>query len=267
MRASFTLELEEAMSEHVILSSAGGVLEIRLNRPEKKNALTRDMYQAMAAAFEAADSDPTVRVLILTGTGDAFTSGNDVGDFQKRADGGLESSAGRFLPAISGLQKPLIGAVNGMAIGVGTTMLMHCDLLIAASTARFMMPFTALGLVPEAASSLLVPRAIGHVRASQMLLLGEAIDAQTALEWGLVNKVVDAAVLMDAAREMATRLAALPPEAVRQTKALMKHDTQDVPGRMEAELTIFKQRLVSPEAKEAFAAFAEKRKPDFSKFN
>ena len=129
-----------------------------------------------------------------------------------------------------------------------------------------MMPFTALGLVPEAASSMLVPRAIGHVRASAMLLLGEGIDAATALEWGLVNKVVDQAALMDTAREMAARLAALPPEAVRQTKALMKHDTQDVPARMEAELTIFKQRLVSPEAKEAFSAFAEKRKPDFSKF-
>ena len=254
------------MSEHVILSSVGGVLEIRLNRPEKKNALTRGVSNAMAAAFDTANDDPSVRVLILTGTGDAFTSGNDVGDFQKRANGGLESSAGRFLPAISGLQKPLIGAVNGMAIGVGTTMLMHCDLLIAATNARFMMPFTALGLVPEAASSMLVPRAIGHVRASALLLLGEGIDAQTALDWGLVNKVVDQAALMDTAREMAAKLAALPPEAVRQTKALMKHDTQDVSGRMEAELTIFKQRLVSPEAKEAFTAFAEKRKPDFSKF-
>ena len=255
------------MSEHVILSNTNGVLEIRLNRPEKKNALTRDMYQGMAAAFDAANEDPSVRVLILTGTGDAFTSGNDVGDFQKRADGGLESSAGRFLPAISGLQKPLIGAVNGMAIGVGTTMLMHCDLLVASTNASFRMPFTALGLVPEAASSLLVPRAIGHQRASAMLLLGEAIDAPTALAWGLVNRMVEPAALMDTAREMAARLAALPPEAVRQTKALMKHETQDIPGRMAAELTIFQQRMVSPEAKEAFTAFAEKRKPDFSKFS
>ena len=251
----------------MILSNTNGVLEIRLNRPEKKNALTRDMYQGMAAAFDAANEDPSVRVLILTGTGDAFTSGNDVGDFQKRADGGLESSAGRFLPAISGLQKPLIGAVNGMAIGVGTTMLMHCDLLVASTNASFRMPFTALGLVPEAASSLLVPRAIGHQRASAMLLLGEAIDAPTALAWGLVNRMVEPAALMDTAREMAARLAALPPEAVRQTKALMKHETQDIPGRMAAELTIFQQRMVSPEAKEAFTAFAEKRKPDFSKFS
>ena len=254
------------MSEPVILSTAGGVLEIRLNRPEKKNALTGEMYQAMAAALDGANADASVRAVLLTGTGDAFTSGNDVGDFQKRANGGLESSAGRFLPAIAGLQKPLIGAVNGMAIGVGTTMLMHCDLIVAASTARFMMPFTALGLVPEAASSLLVPRAIGHLRASALLLLGEGIDAETALAWGLVNKVVDGAALMETAREMAARLAALPAEAVRQTKALMKHATQDVPARMEAELTVFKQRLVSLEAKEAFAAFVEKRKPDFSQF-
>ena len=254
------------MSENVVISSAGGVLEIRLNRPEKKNALTRDMYNAMAEAFDAANGDASVRVVLLTGTGDAFTSGNDVGDFRARANGGLETSAGRFLPAISGLQKPLIGAVNGMAVGVGTTMLMHCDLIVAADTARFLMPFTALGLVPEAASTLLVPRAIGHVRASALLLLGDGIDAQTALAWGLVNQVVAGAVLMETARAMAARLAALPPEAVRQTKALMKHDTQDVPNRMEAELAIFKQRLASPEAKEAFAAFAEKRKPDFSQF-
>lgn len=254
------------MSENVVISSAGGVLEIRLNRPEKKNALTRDMYNAMAEAFDAANGDASVRVVLLTGTGDAFTSGNDVGDFRARANGGLETSAGRFLPAISGLQKPLIGAVNGMAVGVGTTMLMHCDLIVAADTARFLMPFTALGLVPEAASTLLVPRAIGHVRASALLLLGDGIDAQTALAWGLVNQVVAGAVLMETSRAMAARLAALPPEAVRQTKALMKHDTQDVPNRMEAELAIFKQRLASPEAKEAFAAFAEKRKPDFSQF-
>jgi enoyl-CoA hydratase/carnithine racemase len=254
------------MSENVVISSAGGVMEVRLNRPEKKNALTREMYNAMAEAFDAANGDASVRVVLLTGTGDAFTSGNDVGDFRARANGGLESSAGRFLPAISGLQKPLVGAVNGMAVGVGTTMLMHCDLIVAADTARFLMPFTALGLVPEAASTLLVPRAIGHVRASALLLLGDGIDAQTALAWGLINQVVAGAVLMETARAMAARLAALPPEAVRQTKALMKHDTQDVPGRMEAELVIFKQRLVSPEAKEAFAAFAEKRKPDFSQF-
>jgi enoyl-CoA hydratase/carnithine racemase len=254
------------MSENVVISSAGGVMEVRLNRPEKKNALTREMYNAMAEAFDAANGDASVRVVLLTGTGDAFTSGNDVGDFRARANGGLESSAGRFLPAISGLQKPLVGAVNGMAVGVGTTMLMHCDLIVAADNARFLMPFTALGLVPEAASTLLVPRAIGHVRASALLLLGDGIDAQTALAWGLINQVVAGAVLMETARAMAARLAALPPEAVRQTKALMKHDTQDVPGRMEAELVIFKQRLVSPEAKEAFSAFAEKRKPDFSKF-
>jgi len=241
-------------------------LEIRLDRPEKKNALTRAMYDAMADAFEKADADPTIRVALLTGTGDSFTSGNDISDFQSRAAGGGRSSASRFLPTISSMQKPLIAAVNGAAIGVGTTMLMHCDLIVAARSARFVMPFTSLGLVPEAASSLLFPRLLGHQRASALLLLGEPLDAATALAWGFVNRVVDDAVLMDTAREMARRLAALPPQAVRLTKRLIKQGARDVAGRMEEEIHLFRERLASPEAKEAFAAFMEKRKPDFSRF-
>ena len=253
------------MNDLVVVSNTDGVLEVRFNRPEKKNALTRDMYDTVSAAFERADADPAIRVVLLTGTGDTFTSGNDVKDFQgtnSRPRGGS-----RFLPAISSLQKPLIAAVNGAAIGVGTTMLMHCDLIVAARSARFVMPFTSLGLVPEAASSLLVPRLLGHQRASAMLLLGEPLDAATALEWGLVNRVVDDAALMDTAREMAQRLAALPPQAVRLTKRLIKHGVSDVAGRIQEEIGLFTERLASPEAQEAFAAFMEKRKPDFSRFS
>ncbi len=255
------------MSENVVISRADGVLEIRLDRPEKKNALTRAMYDAMAAAFEQVDTDPTLRVALLTGTGDTFTSGNDITDFQSRTASGERSSASRFLPAISSMQKPLIAAVNGAAVGVGTTMLAHCDLIIAARSARFVMPFTSLGLVPEAASSLLFPRLLGYQRASALLLLGEPMDAETAHEWGFVNRVVDDAALMDTARDMARRLAALPPQAVRLSKRLIRHGEPDVAGRMEEELVLFRERLGSPEAKEAFAAFTEKRKPDFSRFS
>ena len=158
------------MSEHVVLTRIDGILQICLNRPEKKNALTRAMYDAMADAFAQVDSDPTLRVALLTGVGTTFTSGNDITDFQSRGNSG-RSSASRFLPTISSMQKPLIAAVNGAAIGVGTTMLMHCDLIVAARSARFVMPFTSLGLVPEAASSLLFPRLLGTQRASALLLL------------------------------------------------------------------------------------------------
>jgi len=254
------------VSENVVISRADAVLEIRLDRPEKKNALTRAMYEAMADAFERADADPTIRVALLTGTGDSFTSGNDIADFQARAAGGARSSASRFLPTISSMRKPLVAAVNGAAIGVGTTMLMHCDLIVAVRSARFVMPFTSLGLVPEAASSLLFPRLLGHQRASALLLLGEPLDAETALAWGLVNRVVDDAALMDTARDVARRLAALPPHAVRLTKRLIKQGAPDVAGRMEEEIQLFREQLASPEAKEAFAAFMEKRKPDFSRF-
>ena len=255
------------MTDNIVISCADGVLEIRLNRPEKKNALTRAMYDAMADAFDQVDSDPTLRVALLTGTGDAFTSGNDITDFQSRGSSGSRSAASRFLPTISRMQKPLVAAVNGAAVGVGTTMLMHCDLIVAARSARFVMPFTSLGLVPEAASSLLFPRLLGHQRASALLLLGEPMDAATAHDWGFVNRVVDDAVLMDTAREMARRLAALPPQAVRLTKRLIRHGAPDIAVRIEEELALFSEQLGSPEAKEAFAAFMEKRKPDFSRFS
>jgi enoyl-CoA hydratase/carnithine racemase len=253
--------------DNVVVSLTDGLLEIRFNRPEKKNALSRAMYERVVQALIGGDIDSTCRVMILTGTGSHFTSGNDIADFQERSAGREERDGSAFLTTLSTLTKPLIGAVNGPAIGVGTTMLAHCDLLVAARSARFTMPFTSLGLVPEAASSLLFPRLFGQQRASAMLLLGESLDAETALAWGFVNQVVDEAALMDTAYAMARRLAALPPAAVRQTKHLIKHGKTDVAGRIAEELAVFRERLSSPEAREAFAAFMEKRKPDFSAFS
>lgn len=250
----------------VIVERAGQVLEVTLNRPEKKNALTRAMYQAVEDAFATADADPTIRVVLLTGAGDTFTSGNDLKDFQARAGTGGALQASPFLAALSSLTKPLVAAVNGAAIGVGTTILAHCDLVVAARSARFVMPFTSLGLVPEAASSLLFPRLLGHQRASALLLLGEPMDAATALAWGFVNQVVPDAELLGVARGLAGRLAALPPQAVQMTRNLIKHGRTDVPGRIEQELALFHERVASPEAAEAFQAFFEKRKPDFSRF-
>ena len=250
----------------VIVSQNGAVLEVLFNRPEKKNALTRGMYQAVEAAFRLADADPKIRAVLLGGVGDTFTSGNDIKDFQARASKDEPTHASSFLVALTSLATPLVAAVNGAAIGVGTTMLAHADLVVAARSARFVMPFTSLGLVPEAASSLLFPRLVGHQRASALLLLGEPMSAETARDWGFVNQVVDQADLMDTARGLAARLAALPPEAVRRTKNLIKNGRQDVPGRIEEELALFSEQLRSPEAAEAFAAFVEKRKPDFTKF-
>lgn len=251
----------------IVITQSGSVLEVLFNRPEKKNALTRAMYTAAVDAFHQADADPAIRVVLLSGAGDTFTSGNDIKDFQLRSATNEASHASPFLDALSSLATPLVAAVNGAAIGVGTTMLAHADLVIAARSARFVMPFTSLGLVPEAASSLLFPRLVGHQRASALLLLGEPMDAETAREWGFVNRVVADADLMTTARDVAARLAALPPEAVRLTKDLIKNGRGDVPGRIAQELVLFGQRLRSPEAAEAFQAFAEKRKPDFSRFS
>ena len=252
---------------HVLTTQAGSVLEVTFNRPEKKNALTAAMYAAVVDAFRRADEDPGIRVVLIGGAGDSFTSGNDITDFQARSGADAASPAGAFLDALTSLATPLVAAVNGAAVGVGTTMLAHADLVIAARSARFVMPFTSLGLVPEAASSLLFPALVGHQRASALLLLGDPLDAETAHRWGLVNQVVADAELMATARGIAARLAALPAAAVRQTKELMKNGRPDVAGRIEQEMALFRDRLRSPEAAEAFRAFVEKRKPDFSGFS
>jgi enoyl-CoA hydratase/carnithine racemase len=253
------------MTEHVVTAVADGILSIRLNRPEKKNALTVAMYAGLADALERADADGSVRVVTLTGTADSFTSGNDISDFMQQRPTSGETPVLRFLRVVSTTKKPLIAAVNGLAVGVGVTMLLHCDLAYAADTATFQLPFVNLGLVPEAASTLLLPRLVGHQRACELLLLGEKFDAATARELGLITAVYPVAALADAVQDRAQLLASKPPSAVRLTKALLRSESTGVAARMVEESRHFAGQLQSPETREAFAAFMERRKPDFSK--
>jgi enoyl-CoA hydratase/carnithine racemase len=254
------------MTQHVHATTAERVMTIRLDRPEKKNAITIEMYAALGAALEAAAGDAGVRAVVLGGTRDCFTSGNDLGDFVRAAQGGGDAGpALGFLRTLASFDKPLVGSVAGVAIGIGTTMLLHCDLVYAAPTARFRAPFVDLALVPEAGSSILLPRLVGERRAAQLLLLGETLDAPTARDWGLINSVVDDpdAAAADAARKLAT----CAPGALRATKALTRRATRDaVIEAMKVEGEVFAERLRSPEAMEAFQAFLTRRAPDFSRF-
>jgi enoyl-CoA hydratase/carnithine racemase len=239
------------------------VAELRFNRPSKKNAITADMYAELAGGLEAAARDPYVRVVLLTAAGDAFTAGNDLADFLNQRPAAGEMPVTRFLRTISTFPKPILAAVNGVAVGVGTTMLLHCDFVIASTNASFQLPFVNLGLVPEAASSLLLPRAIGSHRAAEMLMLGDPIDASTAERFGLVYRIVESGRLEATTRELALRLAAKPPEALRLTKALLRGDPKETADRMATEGSHFAERLQSNEAREAFAAFLAKREPVF----
>ena len=254
------------MTDQILTSTANGILRIVLNRPEKKNALTVAMYSAMAGALESADRDATVRVIVISGQERCFTSGNDVNDFLQHPPLAEDSQALRFLRAISTASKPVVAGVNGLAVGIGVTMLLHSDLVYAADTATFQLPFVNLGLVPEAASSMLLPRMAGYHRAAELLLLGEKFDARAALEMGLVNAIHPAADLGTVVEAKAAALAAKPPTALRMTKALMKRDAESVVARMAQEGQYFAQQLKSPEAREAMEAFLERRKPDFSRF-
>jgi enoyl-CoA hydratase/carnithine racemase len=242
------------------------IASIELARPEKKNALTAEMYQQLAAALAAADADPQVRAILLHGTQDCFTAGNDVGDFLKRLPG-AESPVVALFKVLPNLAKPIVAAVGGPAVGIGSTLLLHCDLVYAASDARFQLPFVPLGIVPEFASTYLLPLLAGYQRAAELLLLGQPFTAEKARDVGLVTEVVPAENLLSKAREAAQMLAALPPESLRLTKQLMKkrHGAAIVEAIAE-ETKLFSERLSSPEAKEAMSAFLEKRKPDFSRF-
>lgn len=253
--------------DQILTERRDGVLRIELNRPDKKNALSIAMYGALADAIERAGGEGAVRVVLIHGKPDIFTSGNDLGDFLANPPRDANASPFRFLRAIHGFEKPLVAAVSGAAIGIGTTMLMHCDLVYAATGTRFSLPFVNLALVPEAGSSFLLPRMAGWQRAAELLLLGEAFDAEKAKEIGLVNGIVAPDQVLETALAAAEKLAQKPPGALRQTKALMRQGLGAATGEaMASELAIFGERLESPEAKEAFKAFFEKRKPDFSKF-
>jgi enoyl-CoA hydratase/carnithine racemase len=252
-------------------ATLNGVATIEIARPEKKNAITVAMYQAMADALNAANADPAVRAVLITGQPGIFTSGNDIDDFmqgpRQAADFG-QSPVFQFMRALHGCEKPVVAAVTGAAIGIGTTMLLHCDLVYVSDEARLAMPFVSLGLVPEFASSLIVPRLVGHVKAAEKLLLGEPFTGEEAVEMRIANAVLPAAEVVPHARRMAERFNALPPSAVRDSKKLLRRgQTGPVLETIAAESEVFGARLTSPEAREAFSAFFQKRRPDFSQFH
>jgi enoyl-CoA hydratase/carnithine racemase len=243
------------------------VARVRFDRLDKKNAITAEMYVQLADALAAADADREVRAILLHGSADCFTSGNDVADFLQRPPSGEGSPTWRLLQTMPVLTKPLVAAVGGPAVGIGATMLLHCDLVYAAPNARFQFPFVHLGIVPEFGSTYLLPLYAGYQRAAQMLLLGQPFDAQKAYEAGIVTEVVPQEALLQAAEKAAAALAALPPESIRLTKQLMKaRHAKTVAEVISEEGRIFRERLGSAEAKEALSAFMEKRKPDFSRF-
>lgn len=254
------------MTSEIRTDLTNGVLAVTISRPDKKNALTNEMYGALADTIEKAEQDTNVRVMLLQGDGDAFTAGNDVGEFAAIASGKGpgERQVHRFLHALAKATVPIVAAVHGKAVGVGTTMLLHCDYVLLAQDAQLITPFVNLALVPEAASSYLLPLRVGHVRAFEMFALGEPLDAQTAVAWGIANKVCANDQLRADARRMAERIATKPAGSLSAMKTLMR-EAGTLVAQMDRESAKFQERLASAEAKEAFAAFAEKRKPDFSK--
>ena len=242
------------------------VARIALDRLDKKNALTAEMYAQLGAALARADGDAQVRAVLIHGAADCFCSGNDVSDFLKRPPSGT-SPAQALFDALPNMKKPVVAAVGGPAVGIGSTLLLHCDLVYAAPNARFQLPFVPLGLVPEFGSTFVLPLLAGYQRAAELLLLGQPFTAQKAYEAGIVTEVVPQDQLIDQSLRIAATLAALPPESIRLTKRLMKsRHGATLAATIEEEMRLFAERLGSPEAKEALSAFLEKRKPDFSRF-
>jgi enoyl-CoA hydratase/carnithine racemase len=245
----------------LIVSDDGAIRTVRMNRPDKKNALTLAMYDAMAEAIESAAARGDLRCLVIAGHASGFCAGNDIGDFvEMTKTGALGQPILRFLHALNRSEKPLVAAVAGRAVGVGTTMLLHCDHVIAAEDALLSTPFVALGLVPEAGSSLIAPRLMGHARAFELLVMGRPLTAAAAKEAGIVNRIVPAAELEATALAAARAIAALPQHAVAAARRLMRGTMAQIEDRIDAEAEEFRRRLTSPEAKAAFAAFLGKTK-------
>jgi enoyl-CoA hydratase/carnithine racemase len=250
----------------ILVHTEAGVCTITFNRPDKKNSITAAMYGTMADALQTAQDDAAVRCVVFQGSETMFSAGNDIADFLNNPPAGTGSPVFRFLRGIAQFPKPLVAAVCGPAVGVGTTMLFHCDLVYAGDNAAFSMPFVNLGLCPEAASSLLVPQMLGYHRAAEALLLGEPFMAEAALEVGLVNRVLPPTEATGYAQAVARKLAAKPISALVETKRLMKKThTAQVLAVMDEEGASFGRMLREPAAREAFGAFMERRKPDFSK--
>ena len=252
------------MSEHVQTERSGAVVTIRMARPEKKNAITVDMYRGMTAAFSEATQDSGVRAILLAGAGGSFTSGNDLRDFALAPPVDDDIPAFQFLREIAQCPKPIVAAVSGVAVGIGTTMLLHCDLVVADPATRFSLPFINLGLVPEGASSLILPRMIGHVKASELLMLGDMFDAATAERCGIINRISAAGESDTVAMGWAQSLAAKAPNALRATKALLKSETTGVLARIREEGQQFAPQLHSAEFREALLAYMEKRPPRYT---
>jgi enoyl-CoA hydratase/carnithine racemase len=248
------------MTDLILVSQSGGVCELRLNRPEKRNAITVAMYDLLWEAVVRAEADEAVSVILLTGAGASFTAGNDLGDFLSAQDAGEDRGAPRFIRLLPKIRKVLVAAVHGSTVGIGVTLLLHCDLVVASRSARLSMPFVKLGLVPEAGSSLLLPRLVGHQRAAELLLLGTPVDAATAFNIGLVNRVVEDDVLHEEARALTQTIAGQPAGALRATKQLLRSET-GVTARIEEELQAFQERLGSAEFKSAAQAFFNKGRP------
>ena len=253
--------MDDILTEH-----SEGILRVQLNRPTKRNAMTSAMYLALAAILGEAANDETTRVVLWHGAGDSFCAGNDIEDFLKHPPGAGESPQASLMNALLDFDKPLVAAVHGAAIGGGTTMLTHCDFIYAGEGARFQMPFINLALVPEFGSSCSVPGRIGHIRAAELILLGDAFDARRAAELGLVSRVVPDQEVLARATETARKLAAKPARALQASKRLMKQPFRDpIKAAMKAENEEFSVQVRSDDAKEAFAAFLEKRKPNFAR--
>jgi enoyl-CoA hydratase/carnithine racemase len=250
------------MSEHVTVKDAGPVRTVRMNRPDKKNALTAAMYEAMAVALESANQSAEIRCVVIAGVPGAFSAGNDLAEFSAAAVSGegLGSSVIGFLYALARSERPLVAAVQGLAVGVGTTILLHCDHVVAGSDARFSTPFVNLGLVPEAASSLLAPRLMGHRRAFELLVMGRPLDAAAAQACGLVNAVVPPGDVETEAMKAAHHIAALPAEAVAASRRLMRGPPDETIARIDEEARLFKERLKSAEARTAFDAFLNRKR-------
>lgn len=255
------------MTDQIQTELAGGVLTVTLARPEKKNAITQAMYTVLAEATERARTDDAVRVLVFKGQGDSFSAGNDIADFIALGSQGQQPAqmpVFDFLKALADLDKPAVAAVRGRAVGIGLTLLLHCDMVVVAEDALLSVPFINLALAPEAASSMLLPAVLGHQRAFELFALGEPIDGRTAVAWGLANRAVPADQVDAVAAELAGKLAARAPNSIRKTKRLMR-DAERLWALMQREGEAFGSQMSSPEAMEAFMAFSQKRAPDFSK--
>lgn len=252
----------------IIVEQRERVLSLRLNRPQRRNAMTGEMYTLLADAIQRANVDPSIRSICLSGEGKGFCAGNDLGDFMNAPEMTPTSPVLRFLKAVSTCSVPIVAAVHGAAVGVGTTVLLHCDLIYASPTTKFALPFVNLGLVPEAASSLLLPRIMGHARAAELILLGDVFSAEKALNYGLINEIVEDETLLERAWDIARQLSEKPPSSLKRSRELLRRATShEVQATMTVEVEHFTNQLSGPESKEAFSAFFEKRKPDFSSFS